>query len=123
MLLGLVALNKAYPDPEVDDSATLRIIHIYAEAPTYTWTRHINNSLSRRTGNWNEVLWPLIVIRKEAWMTMPQMVALFSVGGGSHGKLGPQLAAALLLGLPIIVAYLFFQRHFISSLASSGLKG
>ncbi len=74
-------------------------------------------------GNWNEVLWPLIVIRKEAWMTMPQMVALFSVGGGSHGKLGPQLAAALLLGLPIIVAYLFFQRHFISSLASSGLKG
>ncbi|MEX0747330.1 MAG: carbohydrate ABC transporter permease, partial [Rhodothermales bacterium] len=23
-------------------------------------------------GTWNEVLWPLIVIRQEAWMTMPQ---------------------------------------------------
>jgi multiple sugar transport system permease protein len=74
-------------------------------------------------GNWNEVLWPLIVIRREAAMTMPQMVTLFAVGGGASAKLGPQLAAALLLALPIILAYLVFQRHFISSLASTGLKG
>ena len=74
-------------------------------------------------GNWNEVLWPLIVVRQEAAMTMPQMVTLFAVGGGAEAKLGPQLAAALLLALPIIAAYLVFQRHFISSLASTGLKG
>ncbi|GMQ81896.1 MAG: carbohydrate ABC transporter permease [Rhodothermia bacterium] len=74
-------------------------------------------------GNWNEVLWPIIVIRQEEWMTMPQMVALFSVGGGAQSKLGPQLAAAVMLGVPIIAAYLFFQRYFISSLASTGLKG
>jgi multiple sugar transport system permease protein len=74
-------------------------------------------------GNWNEVLWPLIVIRQEEWMTMPQMVTLFAVGGGAQSKLGPQLAAAFLLALPIILVYLSFQRHFISSLASSGLKG
>lgn len=72
---------------------------------------------------WNEVLWPLIVIRQEQWMTMPQMVALFAVGGGASSRLGPQLAAALLLGLPVIAAYLFFQRHFISSLATTGVKG
>ena len=74
-------------------------------------------------GTWNEVLWPLIVIRQEEWMTMPQMVALFAVGGGASARLGPQLAAALLLGLPVIVAYLFFQRQFTASLASSGVKG
>ncbi len=73
--------------------------------------------------NWNEVLWPLVVVRSEEWMTMPQVVALFGVGGGAEAKLGPQLAAAFLLGLPVIIAYLFFQRHFISSLASTGLKG
>src|SRR4051812_15349798 len=28
-------------------------------------------------GSWNEVLWPLIVIRKEPLMTMPQLVTLF----------------------------------------------
>lgn len=74
-------------------------------------------------GSWNEVLWPMMVIRQEEWMTMPQMVALFSVGGGAQSKLGPQLAAAVLLGIPIVVAYLYFQKHFISSLASTGLKG
>ena len=72
---------------------------------------------------WNEVLWPLVVIRREEWMTMPQMVALFAVGGGASARLGPQLAAAVLLGLPVVAAYLFFQRHFISSLASTGVKG
>lgn len=74
-------------------------------------------------GVWNEVLWPLIVVRQESQMTMPQMVTLFAVGGGAEGKLGPRLAAAVLLGLPVIVAFLIFQRHFIRSLASSGLKG
>ncbi|MGA7304278.1 MAG: carbohydrate ABC transporter permease [Rhodothermales bacterium] len=74
-------------------------------------------------GNWNEVLWPLMVVREEHWMTMPQMVTLFSVGGGAEGKLGPRLAAALLLALPVIVAYMLFQKRFISSLASTGLKG
>ena len=74
-------------------------------------------------GSWNDVLWPLIVVRDEAKMTMPQMVTLFAVGGGSQAKLGPQLAAALLLALPIVAAYLAFQRHFIASLASTGLKG
>jgi multiple sugar transport system permease protein len=74
-------------------------------------------------GNWNEVLWPLIVIRQEDWMTMPQMVTLFSVGGGAEGKLGPRLASAFLLAVPVILAYLLFQKRFISSLASTGLKG
>jgi len=74
-------------------------------------------------GNWNEVLWPLIVVREESWMTMPQMVTLFAVGGGAEGKLGPRLAAALLLAIPVIVAYMLFQKRFIASLASTGLKG
>ena len=74
-------------------------------------------------GSWNDVLWPLVVVRSEARMTMPQMVALYAVGGGSGARLGPQLAAALLLAVPVVGAYLVFQRHFIASLASSGLKG
>ena len=74
-------------------------------------------------GSWNEVLWPLMVIREQAMMTMPQTVALFAVGGGAEGRLGPQLAAALLLAVPIIAAYLVFQRRFVESLATSGLKG
>ncbi len=73
--------------------------------------------------SWNDVLWPLIVIRNEQLMTMPQLVTLFAVGGRAEAQLGVKLAAAVLLALPIIVAYAIFQRHFIQSMASSGLKG
>ena len=71
---------------------------------------------------WNEVLWPLIVIRDEHLMTMPQLVTLFSVGGRADNQLGVKLASAVLLALPIIIAYIFFQKYFIQSMASSGIK-
>ena len=72
--------------------------------------------------SWNEVLWPLIVIRNEHLMTMPQVVTLFAVGGAADSQLGVKLAAATLLALPIILAYLFFQKYFIQSMASTGIK-
>jgi multiple sugar transport system permease protein len=73
-------------------------------------------------GSWNEVLWPLIVIRDEQLMTMPQLVTLFAVGGRADSQLGVKIAAAVLLALPVMIAFLFFQKHFIQSMASTGLK-
>lgn len=72
--------------------------------------------------SWNEVLWPLIVIRDESLMTMPQLVTLFAVGGRAESQLGVKLASAVLLALPIIIAYIFFQKYFIQSMASTGVK-
>jgi multiple sugar transport system permease protein len=73
-------------------------------------------------GSWNEVLWPLIVIRDEKLMTMPQLVTLFAVGGRADSQLGVKIAAAVLLALPVMITFLFFQKHFIQSMASTGLK-
>ena len=73
-------------------------------------------------GVWNEVLWPLMVIRNPELMTMPLMVTLFAVGGQAESQLGVQLAAAMLLALPVIGAYIFIQRYLIQSIASSGMK-
>jgi len=72
--------------------------------------------------NWNKVLWPLIVIRVRELMTMPQMVTIFATGGQAESQLGAQLAAATLLALPIIAVYAFFQKYFIESMATSGMK-
>jgi multiple sugar transport system permease protein len=73
-------------------------------------------------GVWNDVLWPLMVIRNPDLMTMPLMVTLFAVGGQAESQLGVQLAAAMLLALPVIGAYIFIQRYLIESIASSGMK-
>src|SRR5258706_10089133 len=72
--------------------------------------------------SWNEVLWPIIVIREEKLMTMPQLVTLYAVGGRALGQIGMKLASATMLAMPIIVAYLIFQKYFIQSMANSGLN-
>lgn len=74
-------------------------------------------------GAWNEVLWPILVVRKWEMMTMPQMLTLFTLGGKSQGQFAVELAAAMLLVMPILLAYLFFQRYFIEGIAGSGIKG
>jgi len=73
-------------------------------------------------GAWNEVLWPLLVVRDQALMTMPQLLTVFSLGGGA-GTLGVQLAAAMVLVVPVVLAYVFLQRYFIESMAGAGVKG
>ncbi len=73
--------------------------------------------------SWNEVLWPLMVVRERSLMTMPQLVTIFTIGGEAESQLGSLLAAATLLALPVVVVYSFFQRYFIESMAYTGLKG
>ncbi len=73
-------------------------------------------------GVWNETLWPILAIRNSELMVMPQLVALFVTGGAAESQLGVQLAAAMLLALPIVIAYAFFQKYFIASMAATGLK-
>lgn len=72
---------------------------------------------------WNEVLWPIIVVRKQEIMTMPQMVALFEVGGQAENLIAVKLAAATVMTLPIVIIYIVLQRYFIESMATTGLKG
>jgi multiple sugar transport system permease protein len=73
-------------------------------------------------GSWNEVLWPLLVVREQQLMTLPQLLTVFALGGGA-GSLGVSLASAMVLVVPVVVAYAFLQRYFIESMAGTGTKG
>ena len=73
-------------------------------------------------GSWNEVLWPLLVVRDERLMTLPQLLTVFALGGGA-GSLGVSLASAMVLVVPVVAAYMFLQRSFIESMAGAGVKG
>ena len=73
-------------------------------------------------GSWNEVLWPLLVVREQQLMTLPQLLTVFALGGGA-GSLGVSLASAMVLVIPVVIAYAFLQRYFIESMAGTGTKG
>lgn len=73
-------------------------------------------------GSWNEVLWPLLVVREQQLMTLPQLLTVFALGGGA-GSVGVSLASAMVLVVPVVIAYAFLQRYFIESMAGAGVKG
>jgi multiple sugar transport system permease protein len=54
-------------------------------------------------GAWNEVLWPLLVVREQSLMTLPQLLTVFALGGGA-GSVGVSLASAMVLVVPVVVA-------------------
>jgi multiple sugar transport system permease protein len=73
-------------------------------------------------GAWNEVLWPLLVVRDQQIMTLPQLLTVFALGGGA-GTVGVSLAASMVLVVPVVIAYAILQRNFIESMAGAGIKG
>ena len=71
--------------------------------------------------NWNDFLWPLIVTTSVNMRTLPTGLALFM---GKHVVEYAILMAGVVLALlPVTIAYLSAQQHFVRGIALTGLKG
>ena len=69
---------------------------------------------------WNQYLWPLMVVQSEE--LRPAMVGIdyFKQLNVSWGQI---MAYATIITVPVLVMFIAFQRAFINSIASSGVKG
>lgn len=72
-------------------------------------------------GNWNELLYPMILTTSEGMKTLQAGIAQFM--GKFTVEYGVLLAGACLVILPIMIAYLLAQKYFIQGIAMSGMKG
>jgi raffinose/stachyose/melibiose transport system permease protein len=70
---------------------------------------------------WNEFFLPLVMISSDDKRTAPLGLALF-VGERTTDVSGIA-AASLLLALPVIVVYIFLQRHFVRGVIAGSVKG
>jgi len=70
---------------------------------------------------WNEFLWPLMVTRGEKFR--PLTVAMQQFFSQDPKLWGDIFAFASMVTLPLLILFLFFQKWFIQSVASSGIKG
>lgn len=64
---------------------------------------------------WNAFLWPFVIISKEHLYLITVVVQAISAGG-IYTDYGMALAAITLGSLPLLIAFIFVQKHFISSL-------
>ena len=68
-----------------------------------------------------DFLWPVLVTRGDTYR--PLMVGLQVFFGEPPIRWGPIMAFASMITLPVLVVFLLFQRWFLRSVASSGIKG
>ena len=69
---------------------------------------------------WNEFLIPLVMSPSGTYRTAPLALALFK---GQHVQATSLLAAAaVLVALPVVVLYLFLQRHFIRGMIEGAVR-
>ncbi len=69
---------------------------------------------------WNQYLWPLMVVQQEELRPVMVGMQYFFQINPAWGEI---MAYTSLITLPVLVMFLAFQRAFVSSIASSGVKG
>jgi multiple sugar transport system permease protein len=71
--------------------------------------------------NWNAYLWPLIVLRDVDVRTLPIILTWYN--DRHTADLGLQMAASVLIVMPILAVYIVMNRWVVRGFALSGLKG
>ena len=71
---------------------------------------------------WNDYLLPYLVLDRKKFTTIPILIQYFK---GSFGRveMGPMMACIMLTVLPIIIVYLFCQKHIIKGIVAGAVKG
>ena len=71
---------------------------------------------------WNDYLLPYLVLDRKKYSTVPILIQYFK---GSFGRveMGPMMACIMLTVLPIIILYLFCQKHIIKGVIAGAVKG
>lgn len=71
-------------------------------------------------GNWNDFLWPSVILAglQRDMITLP--VGLAMIQGDKNYELGLSMAAAMLSIMPVVVVYIFIQRYIIEGVAHTG---
>lgn len=71
--------------------------------------------------NWNRFMWPLMVTRGVD--VRPLTVGMQTFFGQDPRIWGDLLAFASLITIPVLIVFLLFQKWFVQSVASTGIKG
>lgn len=74
-------------------------------------------------GEWNNLLWPLVIIQSSDLRTLPIVMSQMLGPYSPPLELGVVMVASLIVSLPTLVLFLLFQKQFVRGIALTGLKG
>lgn len=71
-------------------------------------------------GSWNSLMWAYLVLRTTEMQTLPVLIYLLQ--GEIRTPYGMLMAAGLIATVPLVAAFLLFQRQFIQGIAAGAIK-
>jgi sn-glycerol 3-phosphate transport system permease protein len=79
-------------------------------------------TLLTAVGRWNEYLWPLVVTNTKEMRTLPIGIAwMYDVEGNTQW--GVVMAGVVLVILPVLLLFIWTQKHLVEGIASGAVKG
>ena len=126
--MGLLLLRQSFksvPSAIVDaarmDGAnlfqTLRYIFIPCSRAAY-----ISCAICSISAHWNSFLWPMIVINSPQKRPLTMGLVLFAKANDSGPMWALVTSATLLVMFPLFIMFCIFQKQFVSSFVTSGIK-
>lgn len=73
-------------------------------------------------GKWNEFLWPLIVTNTDTMRTVPVGIA-YLLDNEGNTEWGVVMAGTVLVIVPMLVVFLWAQRHIVEGITAGATKG
>jgi ABC-type glycerol-3-phosphate transport system permease component len=72
--------------------------------------------------SWNSLQWPMLVVQSDTWRPIAFGLTKF-VTSDAGDEFHLQMAASVIMIIPIVIVYFITQRQFTEGIASTGLKG
>jgi cellobiose transport system permease protein len=71
-------------------------------------------------GSWNNLMWAFVVLRTADMQTLP--IVIYLMQGEQRTPYGMLMAGGLVATLPLVLAFLFFQRQFVQGITAGAIK-
>lgn len=127
--MGIMLLRQTYKtipaeleEASVIDGCNLfqSLMHVYLPCCK---TAYLSFAIVSINFHWNNYLWPNVIINSSSKQSLPIGLALLTKISGDAGPQWAYACAATLVVLaPLMILFLIFQKQFISSFISSGVK-
>ncbi|BBJ28243.1 carbohydrate ABC transporter permease [Athalassotoga saccharophila] len=110
--------NDLYDAAKIDGASSWRFL--WTIAVPLSMPVVITGALLTFLGSWNSFLWVLIMTDTTNMRTLPVGLQNFIIDSGAI--FNQLMAAATFTMIPVVVAFLFFQKYFVSGFFRSGIK-
>lgn len=113
-------IPKDFDEAAYVDGATPLQVYVHVIVPS-SLPVFATVTIVQALAMWNQYLWPLITVPGVA--ARPLMIGMEQFFGARQTAWGEVMAYAALITVPVLIAFIFFQRWFVRSVVGSGVKG